>query len=134
MSQKLLAKPWLHEFWVLLQNYSRYLSSVTAGQENQFQVFEPSFKLTNQCKYMRIYQVKFVEDSFSNIWRDMVCLSRLYPLKVFKGYLLQILLGPFLKTFTQIIVWMVTWCFHSLLWRHTDCRGENSVVLLVVLL
>ena len=49
---------------VLLQNYSRYLSSVTAGEENQFQMFMPFFKLTNESKNTRIYQIKFVEDSF----------------------------------------------------------------------
>ena len=57
----------------------------------------------NGTKYSRMDQVKFVEDSLSKIWMDMVCLSRLYPFKFFKGCLPKILLGPFLNTLSQMI-------------------------------
>ena len=53
-------------------------------------------------KYSRVDQVKFVEDSLSKIRSDMVCLSRPYHLKIFKGSLPQILLSPFLNTLTQV--------------------------------
>ena len=44
-------------------------------------------------KYSRIDQVKFVEGS----------LSRPYPLKIFKGCLPQILLGPFFNILSYIL-------------------------------
>ena len=52
-------------------------------------------------KYSRMDQVIFVEDSLSNIWRDMVCESRPYPFKFLKGCLPQIVLGPFLNTWSR---------------------------------
>ena len=48
-------------------------------------------------------QVKFVEDSLYKVQSDMVCLARPYPFKFFKSCLPQILLGPFLNTFTHMI-------------------------------
>ena len=44
-------------------------------------------------------QVKFVKTAFN----DMVCLSRSYPFKFFKGCLTQILLGRFLNNLSQMI-------------------------------
>ena len=38
------------------------------------------------------------------IWRDIVCLSRPYHFKFFKGCLPQILLGPFLNTLSLLVV------------------------------
>ena len=35
-------------------------------------------------------------------WWDMVCLSRPYPFKLFKGCLPQILLGPFMNTLSHM--------------------------------
>ena len=46
-------------------------------------------------------QVKFV-DSLLKILSDMVCLDRSYLLKIFEGCLPQILLFPFLNTFTHL--------------------------------
>ena len=54
-------------------------------------------------KYSRVDQVNFVEDSLYKIWRDMICLSRPYLFKFFKGCLPQILLGPLLNTFYHLI-------------------------------
>ena len=41
----------------------------------------------------------------------MVCLSRKYPFKIFKGCLSKILLGSLLNTWT-----------HFLLWLHLTCK------------
>ena len=60
--------------------------------------------LSNGTEYSRLDQVRFVEDSLQKIWRDMVCLSRRYPFKFFKGCLPQVLLGPLLNTLSQIKV------------------------------
>ena len=46
-----------------------------------------------------------MEDSIWKIWRDMVCLRRPYRFKFFKGFLPQVLLGPFLNTLSQIFCW-----------------------------
>ena len=64
--------------------------------------------LTDGTKYWRMDQIKFVEDSLLKSWRDMVCLSRPYPRKFFKGCLPQILLDPFLNTMAQILS-MIPW-------------------------
>ena len=59
-------------------------------------------------EYSRMDQVKFVEDSLSKIWRDMVCLSRPYPLSFPEGCLPQILLGSFLNTWTHMtVIWEI---------------------------
>ena len=42
-------------------------------------------------------------------FRDMVCLSRPYPFKFFKGCLPQILLRPFLNILFQIPLWVTIW-------------------------
>ena len=61
------------------------------------------FHATNGTKNSRMEQVKLVEDSlkFEGVWPD---LARPYPFRSFKGYLPQILFGPFLNTLTQITV------------------------------
>ena len=52
-------------------------------------------------------QVKFVEDNLYKIWSDMICLGRPYHFKFFKGCLPQILLGPFLNTFShKVLEWL----------------------------
>ena len=61
-------------------------------------------------RYSRTDEVKFVEDSLSNIWRNMVCLSRPYSFKFYKGYLLQILLGPFMNTLSHM--WNFVFVIH----------------------
>ena len=53
-------------------------------------------------KYSRMDQVNLVEDSLLKIWTDMACFNRSYPFKFFKGWLPQILLGPFLNTLSHI--------------------------------
>ena len=53
-------------------------------------------------RYLRIDQVKFVEDSFQKIWSDMVYIGRPYYFKIIKGYVPQVLLVPFLYTLTQV--------------------------------
>ena len=60
-------------------------------------LYRNSQVFAHETKYYRMDQVKFVEDSLWKIWRDIVCLSRPYPFKFFKGCLSQILLGPFLN-------------------------------------
>ena len=52
---------------------------------------------------INIYVIKFGEDSLYKRGRDMVCLSRPYRFKFFKGCLPKILLGPFLNTWTHIL-------------------------------
>ena len=52
--------------------------------------------LENKLKYAYKKSVKPVKDS-RNL-RDMVCLSRPYPFKLFKSCVPQNLLGPFLNT------------------------------------
>ena len=47
-------------------------------------------------------QIKFVEGSLQKSLSDLVCLSRPYHFKVFKGCLPHIVLGPFLNTLTQL--------------------------------
>ena len=54
-------------------------------------------------RYSRMHQVKFVEDRLLKIWSYMVCLSSSYHLKLFKGCLPKILLGPFLNILTDLI-------------------------------
>ena len=58
----------------------------------------------NGTKYLRMNQIKFVEDSLKKIWGDVVCLSRPYPFKFLKDCLPQILLVLFLQTLSQIFV------------------------------
>ena len=58
--------------------------------------------LTYGRNYTRMDQIKFVEDSLKKTLRDMVCYSRPYSFKFFKGCLPQILLGPFLNTIPHI--------------------------------
>ena len=53
-------------------------------------------------KYLRMEQVKFVEDSLEKLSRDW--LSRPYCFKSFKGCLPQILLGSFLNTLSHMIL------------------------------
>ena len=53
-------------------------------------------------KYSRMDQVKFLEDSLSRIWSDMVCLSRPYHFKFFKGWLL--ILFPYSRVWFFIYV------------------------------
>ena len=55
-------------------------------------------------KVFKMDQVKFVKDSLYKIWKNVVCLSRPYPFKLFKGYLTQILLGPFLNTLSHAYI------------------------------
>ena len=43
-------------------------------------------------------------DSLQKVWRDMVCLSRPYPFKFFKGCLPQVLLDPLLNTLSQMFL------------------------------
>ena len=57
---------------------------------------------TNESRNSRMDQTKFVEDSLSKMWSDMVCLGRPYHFEFFKDYLPQILPGPFLNNLTQI--------------------------------
>ena len=45
-----------------------------------------------------------MEDNLKKTWRDMVCLSRPYPFKLFKGCLPQNLLSPLLNILTQLYV------------------------------
>ena len=45
-----------------------------------------------------------LKTTFEKIWSDMICLGRPYHFSFFKGCLSQILLGPFLNTFTHIII------------------------------
>ena len=54
------------------------------------------------AKYSRIDHVKFLEDSLYKIWSRMVCLSRPYHFKCFKGCLPQILLGSFFNIFPHL--------------------------------
>ena len=63
----------------------------------------PGIEFTFESKYSSLDQVKFIEDNLYEIWRDMVCLSRLYSFKFFKGSLSQILLGPFLNTLSHLM-------------------------------
>ena len=58
----------------------------------------------SRTKCSRTDQVKFMEENPSKIWGDMVCLSRPYSFKFFKGCLSQILLGPFLNTLSHFIL------------------------------
>ena len=57
-----------------------------------------------ESRYSRMDQVKFVEDSLQKIGSDMVCLSRPYHFKFFKGCYPRILIGLFLNTLTQMEV------------------------------
>ena len=47
-------------------------------------------------------QVKFVEDTLQNVWRDMVCLGRPYLFKFYKGCFPQVFLGLFLNTWSHL--------------------------------
>ena len=57
--------------------------------------------VVNGSRYSRMDQVRFVDDSLEKIWSDR---GRPYQFKFFNGCLLQILLGPFLNTLTQILL------------------------------
>ena len=59
-------------------------------------------KSSKWTKHSKMEQLKFVEDSLYEIWKDMVCLSKQYLFTFFKGCLPQILLDTFLKTLSQI--------------------------------
>ena len=68
-----------------------------------------------ETKYLRMDQVKSVEDSLWKIWS----FSRPYhfPFKFFKGYLPQVLLGPFLNTLSHLLFWkkVIIWTYDVLL-------------------
>ena len=53
-------------------------------------------------KYSRVDLLNFAEDSFYQISRDMVCLSRPYPLKLFKGCLPQNLISLLFNTLSHL--------------------------------
>ena len=73
---------------------------------------------------IRHERVKAFFNHFSVDWVDwvsfVVCLSRLYPLKLFKGCLPQYLLSPFLKTLSQLSLRLVFIYFFS----HIRLRTE----------
>ena len=56
---------------------------------------------TNGTKYSRMDQVKFAEDGFQKIWKDMVCWGRPYHFRFSKGRLPQTSIGSFLNTLPQ---------------------------------
>ena len=62
-------------------------------------IFIVSLTSSFKTKYWKMDQVKFLEDSLWKICR----LGRPYPFKFFKGCLPQILLGPFLNTWTYLL-------------------------------
>ena len=67
-------------------------------------------------RYSRMDQVKFEEDS-------LVCLGRGYRFKFFKGWLPQILLGPFLSILTHLFLDEKLTCFKgSLVQIFTNSR------------
>ena len=53
-------------------------------------------------KYSRVEYVNFVEASLSKIWRDIICWSRPYPFKFFKGWLPQKLLSLLLNALSHV--------------------------------
>ena len=62
-------------------------------------------------------------------FRDIVCLSRPYHFKFFKGCLPQILLGPFLNTLTELSLLILLRLTHfiPLVSFHTPCKTiDNS--------
>ena len=67
-------------------------------------VLDIYFTWTFGSRYSRMDRVKFVEDSLYKIWSVMACLSRPYHFKFFKGYLPQVLLGPFLNSLTHLYI------------------------------
>ena len=45
--------------------------------------------------------------AFRVFWRDIICLSRQYPFKLFKGCLARILLGPLFNTLSQMFLALI---------------------------
>ena len=78
-----------------------------------------------KTKYSRMDQVKFLEDSLQKIWSDMVCRGRPYHCSFFKGFLPQILLGPFLNTLSKIL--RVHLCYAK-----KTCRKEEFCSMFVL--
>ena len=70
-------------------------------------------------------QVKFVEDSLQKNLRDIVCLSKPYPFKFFKGCLPQILLGPFLNTWTHLKLPM----YKTPHWRFLEVSALRHIII-----
>ena len=55
-------------------------------------------------------QVKFLGDGLWKTWSAMICLSRLYHIKFFKGCLSQMSLGPFMNIVSHIINTRLKFC------------------------
>ena len=109
-----------------------------------FVMLQSSCNITNGAKNSRMGQVKFMEDSLQKMLRDMICLSRPYPFKFFRDCLSQILLGPFLKTLSQVllpnpwtlnVIWMhvrrsdVSWTpsVHYIYILYLECRPSQQL-------
>ena len=73
--------------------------------------FQPLLSnFTYICKWYKVFKngpSKICGRQPLRNWRDMICLSKPYPFKFSKGYLPQILLGPFLNTFSQMSKWFI---------------------------
>ena len=101
-------RTWKMETLILTKNLPPMIKIKKEFREEKIkQSCQPFSRIRQQwriCdKIFKSGQVKFVEDSLKKIWRDMVCLSRQYPLKFFKGCLPQFLIGPLLNTLSHII-------------------------------
>ena len=80
-------------------------------------------------RYLKMDQVKFVEDSIWKVWSDD-------HFKFFKGCLPQILLGPFLNTLTHLakaITW-VAFYYSALAETSLMLYGVNLVICLTWLI
>ena len=64
--------------------------------------------------------------AFKKIWKNMVCLSRPYPFKLFKGCFPQILLGPLFHTLSHVILAKV-WTVFSV-WRCWLCYVVFNII------
>ena len=76
-----------------------------------------SYDISYETKYSRVDQVKFVEDSFKKIWRDMVCLSRPYPFHIPSN---------FLKAVFQKLYLVHSWILYSILYYDVNfCLSKH---------
>ena len=73
-------------------------------------------------KVFKNRQSKICGRQLLKIWRNMVCLSRPYPFKLFKGCFPQILLGPLFHTLSHVVLAQsVAECSRFLVFEDVDC-------------
>ena len=100
-------KCFLWWWWITLINYI-YKQNITFSSYSRKCLPESMVKKFSGCyKWDKVFKSgpsKICGRQLLKCLKDLVCLSRPYPFKFFKGCLPKCLLGPFLNIFSQISI------------------------------